>query len=205
MVTVSEWRILLADWNENLLADEQIKANLPAEVLQSGWLGFEPASEKQILLAEQRLGRNLPYSYRTFLKVTNGWRMTGHFVDRVRPVEEIDLFRIENRNWVQTMIEAYKELEPISDEEYFVYGEEQSSPRYRPEYLLSAIQVSDVGDSAVYLLNPQVQQDDREWEAWFFATWNLGAERYRSFWEMMRAEYQAYKELRSSDMPVIPE
>jgi hypothetical protein len=29
---------------------------------------------------------------------------------------------------------------------------------------------------------------DGEWEAWFFANWNPGANRYRSFREMMQAE-----------------
>ncbi len=46
--------------------------------------------------------------------------------------------------------------------------------------------------SAIYLLNPQVVTEEGEWEAWFFANWLPGAARYRSFQEMMEAEYQDF-------------
>jgi hypothetical protein len=46
------------------------------------------------------------------------------------------------------------------------------------------------GDSAVYLLNPQVVSEDGEWDAWFFANWLPGATRYRSFAEMILKEYE---------------
>ena len=42
--------------------------------------------------------------------------------------------------------------------------------------------------SAVYLLNPQKVSEDGEWEAWFFAHWVPGVNRYASFWELMQAE-----------------
>jgi hypothetical protein len=196
VATVSDWQALLADWNKELLSDEEIIADLPPEVVQSQWLGFEPASEQQIQRAERRLGMSLPPSYRTFMQTTNGWRMTGHFVYRVRQSHEIDWFRIENKDWAATVIESYSSLEPIADDEYFIYGEGQRSPVYRTEYLLSALQISDIGDSALYLLNPEVQTSTGEWEAWFFANWSPGADRYRSFWEMMKHEYQAYIELK---------
>jgi hypothetical protein len=186
VATVSDWRALLAEWNKELLSDEEIIADLPPEVVQSQWLGFEPASEQQIHQAEQRLGMSLPPSYRTFLQTTNGWRMTGHFIYRVRQTHEIDWFRIENKRWAATVIESYSSLESIVDDEYFIYGDNQRSPVYRAVYLLSAL----------YLLNPEVQTSTGEWEAWFFATWNPGADRYRSFWEMMKDEYNAYTELR---------
>jgi len=49
-----------------------------------------------------------------------------------------------------------------------------------------------VGDSAVYLLNPQVISADGEWEAWFFANWLPRAHRYRSFQEMMEAHFHQF-------------
>jgi hypothetical protein len=49
-----------------------------------------------------------------------------------------------------------------------------------------------VEDSAVCLLNPQAITRDGEWEAWFFANWLPGARRYRSFEELMRAEYNQF-------------
>jgi HEAT repeat protein len=52
------------------------------------------------------------------------------------------------------------------------------------------LEVSDVGDSAIILLNPQVVTPEGEWEAWFFANWIPGAYRYRSFWELMQGQYE---------------
>ncbi len=48
---------------------------------------------------------------------------------------------------------------------------------------LTALEISDheVSGSAVYLLTPQIITPEGEWEAWFFAHWIPGAERYRSF------------------------
>ena len=54
------------------------------------------------------------------------------------------------------------------------------------------LQISDVGDAAVYLLNPQVINHDGEWEAWFFADWLPGVHRYRSFQEMMEAQFAQF-------------
>ena len=64
--------------------------------------------------------------------------------------------------------------------------------RFRIEYLESAVEVSDIGDSAIFLLNPQVVTPDGEWEAWFFANWLPGASRYRSFGELMETEYHSF-------------
>src|SRR5258707_12268341 len=94
---VSDWRALLTDWSKELLTDEEVIEALPGDVIKSGWLGYDPVTEKQILLAEQRLATRLPHSYRTFLQTTNGWCMTGRFVYRVRPDREIDWYRDEHR------------------------------------------------------------------------------------------------------------
>lgn len=77
---------------------------------------------------------------------------------------------------------------PVPDCEYLVYGDKQDSCMLRDEYLQTALEVSAVGDSAIYLLNPKVLDADGEWEAWFFADWLPGAIRYRSFREMMQGE-----------------
>lgn len=45
--------------------------------------------------------------------------------------------------------------------------------------------ISDIGDDAVYLLNPQVLTEDGEWEAWSFAAWLPGAVRFPSFWDLI--------------------
>jgi hypothetical protein len=69
-----------------------------------------------------------------------------------------------------------------------LYGEKQDCVNFRREYLQTALQISDVGDSAVVLLNPKVVTPEGEWETWFFANWLPGAIRYRSFGEWLAAE-----------------
>jgi hypothetical protein len=85
---------------------------------------------------------------------------------------------------------------PLSVEEHCIYGPNQDTCRFRVEYLQSTLLISDIGDSAVYLLNPEIKTASGEWEAWFFANWHPGAVRYRSFWDLMQAEYRSSVELR---------
>jgi hypothetical protein len=92
-------------------------------------------------------------------------------------------------------VEPHAQHPFLSDEEYFVYGEEQDSVMFRTEYLQTALQISEEGDSAVYLLNPLVVTPEKEWEAWFFANWLPGATRYRSFRDMMQAERESFLRL----------
>ena len=101
---------------------------------------------------------------------------------------------MRNAEWIEAYVDPIGGLGDLSltDEEYLVYGETQDSVRFRVEYLESALEVSDIGDSAIFLLNPKVVTPDGEWEAWFFGNWLPGANRYRSFAELMEAEYQSF-------------
>ncbi|MEB3179705.1 MAG: SMI1/KNR4 family protein [Nostocaceae cyanobacterium] len=202
------WESFLRRWSQELLEsmkDEQ--QQLPPAVIESGWLGYPGATEEQISHAEYRLGRTLPPSYREFLKVTNGWRQTTPFIYKLWSIEEIEWFAIRRREWIDSFVEGFitgyinsenrlSSLPAISDAEYFIYGDVQDCSKLRLEYLETALEISDMGDSAIYLLNPQVITPDGEWEAWFFGNWLPGADRYRSFWEMMQAEYTNFLELR---------
>jgi len=202
------WESFLRRWSQELLEsmkDEQ--QQLPPAVIESGWLGYPGATEEQISHAEYRLGRTLPPSYREFLKVTNGWRHTTPFIYKLWSTEEIEWFAIRRREWIDSFVEGFitgyinsenrlSSLPSISDAEYFIYGDVQDCSKLRLEYLETVLEISDIGDSAIYLLNPQVITPDGEWEAWFFGNWLPGADRYRSFWEMMQAEYINFLELR---------
>lgn len=212
------WESFLRRWSQELLGsmgDEQ--AELPPEVIESGWLGYPGATEEQITQVEARLGMILPPSYRAFLKVTNGWRQTTPLIDRLWSTNEIEWFAVRHQNWIDAFLEQNKDryspvsetqLESnahlgapsISDEEYLVYGEAQDCSKLRVEYLQAALEISDVGESAIYLLNPQVVTDDGEWEAWFFGDWLPGADRYPSFHAMMQAEYENFLELRENSL-----
>jgi hypothetical protein len=188
-MTAFGWRPFVETWSQELIEAGAYPA-LPAEVVESGWLGFPGATEDQLTLLETRLGVRLPPSYRDFLEVSNGWRQTGTSIWRMWSTDEIDWFRVRNRSWIDaylspfTFDELHEEL-VLTDEEYLVYGEAQDPVRYRDTYLESALEISETGDSAIYLLNPETVTPDGEWEAWLFANWLPGAKRHRSFAELM--------------------
>ena len=183
------WRQFLEDWSHEILAVPRYRNRLSPEVIVSGWLGYPGATEGELEQLEHRLGLPLPPSYREFLSVTNGWRMTGAFIPRLWSCAEVDWFTSRHRETVDIWVQA-----PIAvtDEEYFDYGtgDEGVEGSTRVEYLPFTVEISatEENGSAVYLLNPRVVTADGEWEAWFFADWNPGAVRYRSFWSMMRSE-----------------
>lgn len=190
-----DWTLFLARWSKELLASENVEYyQLPFNAIASGWLGYPGAADEQLASAESRLGRVLPTSYREFLKVTNGWSLTGTCcVDKWWSASEIDWYYIRHANVVNDWIEGEQRSGgPLPDEAYFVYGEAQTN-MIRAEYLKAALEITDVSEGSVYLLNPQVVNSDGEWEAWFFADWLPGAERYPSFWELMQGEHKKFK------------
>lgn len=225
-MSVFDWDHFLHRWSQVILEsmDDEEKQQLPDEVLSSGWLGYPGATEEQIFRAESRLGVQLPPSYRAFLKVTNGWRQTAKRADtfnhRFWSTEDIERFSTRHPQWIKSFSEHpdtvdlgweddSEELDDlwqpvgVSDAEYFVYGESQDPRALRIEYLKTAIEISDVGlVDSIYLLNPKIVNSDGEWEAWFLADYMSGtntlpeADRYRSFQEMMEAEYSNYLEFR---------
>lgn len=190
-VIAREWRELLSQWSADVLERREYRQELPAEVVKSGWLGYPGASEEAIAQAEARLGVQLPPSYKEFLRVSNGWRMTSPFIERVWSVEKIEWFAKRRPDWVNAWKTGLESVwppgshDPESDEEF--------------RHLAATLEVSDVGDEAIYLLNPLVVSEIGEWEAWFFANWVPGAIRYASFWDLMVAEYQSFLRLRDWD------
>ena len=203
-----DWESFLKRWSQEIIgAIAPSQDKLPSSVIKSGWLGYAGATEQQIAEAEARLNTTLPPSYRAFLKVTNGWRQTTPFINKVWSAQKIEWFSVKNQKWIDAFLEktghfpaeSSNSSSPppsISDEEYFVYGEAQDCSKLRCEYLQTALEISKRGEGAIYLLNPQVVSPDGEWEAWFFGDWLPGADRYHSFQEMMQAEYENFLELR---------
>lgn len=206
------WQRFLENWSQEYLSFTQRTDDLPLEVLESGWLGFPGATEDQIATAEARLSVKLPGSYREFLSISNGWRQTTPFIYRVLPIEEVEWFHIRHPDWiaafsqkncfsqstksVNTLFNSTSSGYSVSDAEYFIYGNEQDCSKVRIEYLSKSLEVSEKGESSIYLLNPNVINDQGEWEAWFFGDWLPGADRYPSFQAMMEAEYRNFLDLR---------
>jgi len=188
------WRDFLEQFSKSLLDDETIQAQQFQETLNSRWLGFPGASLEDIKIAEKRLGIELPPSYRQFLQISDGWRNSGGFIYRIWSTNEIAWFSERHQEWIDAYTgPTYRlHLPTIADQDYFVYGENQDPITLRVEYLQTALEISDVGDAGIYLLNPKVVTKEGGWEAWFFANWLPGAARYRSFQELMVAEYRNF-------------
>jgi len=172
-VTTSAWESWLAKWNRELLdridlphQSHLIQRGITPELIESGWLGYPGATEDQIAGLEARLGEALPPSYRAFLQTSNGFRQPGMIIPRLLPVDEVEWFR-ERNQWT---IDTWKDSEDLSD--------------------TLEISAHDIDGLAVYLLNPTVITADGEWEALYFATWNPGCNRYPSFRDLMKKEYQ---------------
>jgi len=188
-----DWKTLLTHWSQAVLSTE-LECVFPPGVRASAWLGYPPAAETQIAQAEARLQRTLPPSYRAFLQVTNGWRTVVPFLGRFWSTDEIEWLATRRSSLIEDWLMGetlFGPVLPVPDQEYFIYGEAQDSALIRSEYLRTALEISDLDtrDGAIYLLNPRVVTPGGEWEAWYFASWLSGAMRYRSFWEMMQAEY----------------
>jgi HEAT repeat protein len=188
------WRPFLEQWSRQWLGVHEYAVEQTDEVIASGWLGYPGATEQEVEQLERRLGRTLPPSYRAFLRVSNGWRRTSPFIEQVWSTADVGYFRERHQDWIDVLMDDASE---VSDEQHGRYGDEQDVIVFRAEYLRDAVQISDVGDAAVYLLNPVVVTADGEWEAWFLASWLPGAKRYRSFWDLLHAEYAAFTQLES--------
>ncbi len=170
--TVFTWRPWLKELSEFRLADPKLSAGLPEQKVKMQWLGAPGASEQELEELERRLGRRLPPSYRSFLVESNGFEPWTSLLQRLYAANEVDWFRVRNSSWA----DAYRDTYPN---------------------LGSCLQVSDAGDSAVILLNPDVTAPDGEWQTYFFANWIPGARTYSSFREFMEDELNSRCEWRN--------
>ncbi|MBC9712815.1 SMI1/KNR4 family protein [Streptomyces sp. TRM66268-LWL] len=188
------WREFLQrwsdDWLDPVLHEQERAEPFPAAVRAARWLGTAGATQAEVAALESRLGTALPPSYRQFLLTSDGWLDTTSEIRRLLPVREVGWARDLDPDLVEDRIDDVA----VPDEEYFVYGEQQATFSYRPEYLARTLKISHTPDATdVYLLNPCVVTPEGEWEAWYLAHWLPGAVRYRSFWELMDSEYRSFR------------
>jgi cell wall assembly regulator SMI1 len=196
---MTELTTLLRDISRVQLEDSKIAERVREGKAAAGWLGEPCANEAEILAAEQRLGVRLPPSYRAFLEETNGFDHIGYFIYRLYSAAEIDWFRVRNQDWIDAYQDPHNEepgAEDITPEEHLANPDD--SVRFRTAYLPSCLQISEEGDSAVVLLNPEVVNAEGEWETWFFANWQPGAVRYPSFLAFVESELESIKRLRAA-------
>ena len=167
--------------------------NQEYKATSDNWLGFEPATETEIIETEERLSIMLPPSYKEFLRASNGFKQLSCFVWNIFPVNKIVRLPEFDNHFVDVYKDLHETFNP-SDEEYFIYGEEQETTNFRSRYLKKSLAISGWGDSCILLLNPEVKFGN-EWEAWMFSNWYPGPARYKSFEELMVEEYSSYVEL----------
>jgi len=167
-----EWAALLKELSELRITDPQLLARLSAGGTSRSWLWETGATESQITALEQRIGRSLPPSYRSFLAESNGFQAPDIFIPQLYSTEAVDWFRIRHADWAQ----AYRDTYP---------------------HLNSCLQVSATRDGAVILLNPRVKSTEGEWQTYFFASWIPGATVHDSFGEFMRNELEQCCEWRN--------
>ncbi|WP_405985749.1 SMI1/KNR4 family protein [Streptomyces sp. NBC_00872] len=189
------WRDLLQRWSDEwldpALHEQERPEPFPPGVRAARWLGAPGATEGEISALEDRLGAELPPSYRQFLRTTNGWLNTTPEIHRLLPAREVGRLRDLDPGLIEPWTENADAFQ-VPDEEYYVYGDEQHSHALRPEYLPDTLKISHTPDGDVYLLNPHVVTPSGEWEAWYFAHWLPGAVRHRSFWDLMNDEYESF-------------
>ena len=187
------WRRFLKQWSEVILSTD-LRQVFPPEVSEAGWIGDVGAREAEITRVEARLRCKLPPSYRQFLKITNGWPMLIPFLGKLLPVQQVERLSAHHAGLIEDwrLGEGFLGYtDQVLDEAYFVYGESQDPSSMSSQYLPDTLAISDLNkqDNSIYLLNPEVVTPEGEWEAWFLAAWLPGAMRYRSFWDLMQAEY----------------
>ena len=168
----SEWAALLTELSDLRLTDPQLLARLSGAGISRSRLWETGATASQITALEQRIGRSLPPSYRSFLTESNGFEAPDIFIPQLYSTEAVDWFRVRHADWAQ----AYRDTYP---------------------HLNSCLQVSATGDGAVILLNPKVKSTEGEWQTYFFANWIPGATVHDSFGEFMRNELEQCCEWRN--------
>jgi SMI1 / KNR4 family (SUKH-1) len=191
------WRDLLAEISSIRLGDPEVSARVSGDVVRAGWLGEPGATEEQIRAAEERIGTKLPPSYREFLGEANGFREINPFFTRLFQATEIGWFRSLDPDWIEAF--QPRDGDDVSPEDHL--RDPLNSVMFRSSYLSSCLQISENGDGAVVLLNPEVMTPEGEWETWFFANWLPGAERYRSFRSYVESELERAYELSAVPSP----
>ncbi|MFG1808571.1 SMI1/KNR4 family protein [Streptomyces sp. NPDC049040] len=212
----TQWRPFLERWSEEWIAVHDPERDIPLapEVVADTWLGFAPATEAGLAEAEARLGRRLPPSLRDFLLVTDGWRNAGPFIDRLAGATELEWLRdTPDRSWIEAwegVAEDFAEDDDEGDEEDGDEADEDEADDDEADedddegvgvreakVLARSLRLSLEGDAAVMFLDPDDQDDDGEWAAYWLASWSgEGPEWHSSFRDLMHRQWVSFHGLR---------
>lgn len=194
-----EWKAYLHECSHQMIADDNNDNkgggwNVPQEVIESGWLGYEGASAEAIQKAETRLGITLPPSLRSFYAVTNGWRNVGCFIWEVLPLEKL--------GWIADLEANLWEM-AVSTEEENAHHERADLREYAYEdgtRVKRSLVIAQDGDASTWLLDPLTVSTKGEWSGGRWSSWNPGMEWLtESFEQLFRDEYETYLRLRARE------
>lgn len=154
--TATEWHGFLRSYSaefpdsefmRDMAEDGRADQFLSAAQRSAGWLGYEPASEDEILAAEQRLGVRLPPTYRNFLLTSNGWNTISYAVDLLT-ADEIGWFpALESELMAAWSGSSFEELFPMLERCLLVSNDDGGSGQY---LLLHAADVAVDGEWTAY-------------------------------------------------------
>lgn len=187
---IDAWDQFLNCWSlEALQGNSAISTRIPE------WKNRKRPAADLVANLEKKLNLTLPRSYKDFLFVSGGnFQFFNHLSDEelsaFHEIGKVDVYsKLSKKNW-QMWKTTYQDVK-VSDELYFVYGNDQLAPNFRAEYLDDAIEVGSfyLGTQDFILLNPVVKTSNNEAEAWWLSSKNPGADRYKTFADLMIALY----------------
>lgn len=149
---VSIKAIELGDYNSELTKNQ----------LDSLWIGYEPATEKEIDSLEKRLGIKLPKDYKDFIEITNGFFAASSVEPSFCSIEKVDYL---------------KNVDPELYEIWISTGNVEVGNK-----LKTAIKVGGFDEEQYFFLIPP-SKENPNWEYWVFASWAPGETIYQSLIE----------------------
>jgi hypothetical protein len=144
---------LLDRWRSELVAVGSVATEV--------WDEHPPAEAGNLDLAERRLGRSLPPTYREFLSASDGWPVSDGSVSGLRTAASVGWFRDIESDWY----EIWREIA----------GDGPDGPGFDVELMARALVVSTPGDAALLLDPEDVDPETGEWACYTFSNWAAGA------------------------------
>ncbi|MFJ2157897.1 SMI1/KNR4 family protein [Streptomyces sp. NPDC087856] len=193
--TAFDWRSFLLKWSgewADSLPDSDTRSEDDEAARQARWLGFPPASEERIAAMEERLGRQMPSSYREFLKVSDGWRNAGYFVWLLAGTEDARWHNNESG-----LADSYAE-----------HLDEDSTAEAQREAALwrRGLQLDVESDVTYVLMDPEDVDDDGEWAVYTWSSWRAEPpERHANFLAFMRDMHREFHSLAARQSDSEPE
>ncbi|UXX92063.1 SMI1/KNR4 family protein [Streptomyces sp. AD2-2] len=183
--TAFDWRSFLRKWSgewADSLPESDTRSEDDEAARQARRLGFAPATEERIAAMEERLGRQMPPSYREFLKVSDGWRNAGGFVRLLAGTEDAHWHNNESG-----LADLYAE-----------HLDEDSKPEARREADVwrRGLQLDVESDVTYVLMDPEDVDDDGEWAVYTWSSWLAEPPaRHANFLAFMRDMHRQFHSL----------